>query len=185
MMPSYLTSVLVEFRYYKKLGERPLAQVSDKDLFWLESREENSIGVIVQHLAGNMKSRWTNIWEEDGEKKWRHRDREFHRIIKNREELLNAWEEGWQLLFKSLESCSEKDLEGLVYIRNQGHTLIEAINRQLAHYAYHIGQIVLLSKSYAKDDWQSLTIPLGESPKYNEKKFSEEKKRGHFTDDRM
>lgn len=184
-MPAYLTSVLKEFRYYKKLGERALIQVSEDDLFRFNSREENTIGVIVQHLSGNMKSRWTNIWEEDGEKEWRNRDREFKRLLDNREELLKAWDEGWQVLFNTLDSCSEKDLERLVYIRNQGHTLIEAINRQLAHYAYHIGQIVLLSKSYAKDDWKSLTIPLGESSEYNEKKFSEEKKRGHFTDDLM
>lgn len=185
MKSSYLSSVIKEFIYYKKLGERAMIQVSDKDLFQHDSREENSIAVIVQHLSGNMKSRWTNIWNEDGEKEWRQRDREFEHRHSSRKELMDEREEGWKVLFNTLESCNEDDLEKLVYIRNVGHTLIEAINRQLAHYAYHIGQIVLLSKSYVKDDWHSLTIPLGQSQHYNRKKFSEEKKRGHFTDDRV
>ncbi len=183
-MGSYLTSVLKEFRYYKKLGERSIKQVPIQGLFMNDSDQENSIAVIVQHLSGNMKSRWTRIWDEDGEKEWRHRDKEFMHVLTTKEEMMIAWEEGWEILFSTLESCKEEDLEKIVYIRNMGHTLIEAVNRQMAHYAYHIGQIVLLAKSHVKDDWKSLSIPLGKSASYNERKFSEEKRKQHFTDDR-
>ena len=162
-----------------------MVQVPDEKLFETLSTQENSIGVIVQHLSGNMKSRWTNIWEQDGEKEWRHRDKEFQYIITSRYEMMKVWEEGWDVVFHTLESITKHDLEKIIYIRNIGHSLIEAINRQLAHYAYHVGQIVLLSKSYVKDDWQSLTIPLGKSEIYNKKKFTTEKRRGHFTDDRL
>ena len=185
IMESYLTSILKDFKYYKKLGERAMIQVPDEKLFDVDRMQENSIAVLVQHISGNMKSRWTRIWDEDGEKEWRHRDREFQLIISSREEMIQIWEEGWAVLFDTLESCKYDDLERLVYIRNEGHTLIEAINRGLGHYAYHIGQIVLLAKFYVKDDWQSLTIPLGKSESFNKRKFSEEKHRGHFTDERM
>ena len=184
-MHTYLSSVIKEFRYHKKLGERAMVQVPEEKLFESLSIQENSISVIVQHLSGNMKSRWTNIWEEDGEKVWRHRDKEFQHVITSRQEMMNVWEEGWDVVFHTLETITGDDLEKIIYIRNIGHTLMEAINRQLAHYAYHIGQIVLLSKSYVKDEWQSLTIPLGKSESYNKKRFSAEKKRGHFTDDRL
>jgi len=187
MNPSFITNFLdstkKQFDYYKLLGDRTFAQISDKDLFWQSPSENNSIAIIVNHLHGNMLSRWTDFLTTDGEKDFRNRDQEFENIIKTRADLNAKWSEGWQVLFTALDSVNETNFEQLVYIRNQGHTIVEAINRQLAHYAYHVGQIVLIGQMRRGKDWQSLSIPKGDSKIYNQKKFAQEKKRSHFTDE--
>lgn len=182
-MQPYLSSSIKQSMYYKQLAERALSQLSDEEIFFKPSYQENSIAIIMQHMAGNMLSRWTNIWEEDGEKIWRERDKEFEEVVSTKIDLMRRWENGWNQYLTALEYVEIEDLEKLVYIRNQGHTLVEAINRQLCHYSYHCGQIVVLAKSMMKDNWKSLSIPLGNSEKYNEHQFSKPKRRGHFTDE--
>lgn len=137
----------------------------------------------MQHMAGNMLSRWTNVWEEDGEKPWRNRDAEFVSPEQNRTELYAYWEKGWRCLFNVIDSLQDEDLERTLNIRNMEHSLVEAVNRQAMHYAYHIGQIVLIAKEWKGDEWQTLSIPLGGSQKYNEQQFSEEINKEHFTDE--
>ncbi len=180
---NFLSSTKKQFTYYKLLGDKTFAQLSDEDLFWQSPSENNSIAIIVNHLHGNMQSRWTDFLTTDGEKDFRNRDQEFEDLIKTRADLIAKWSEGWQTLFTALDSVNESNFEQLVYIRNQGHTIVEAINRQLAHYAYHVGQIVLIGQMRRGKNWQSLSIPKGDSKIYNEKKFSQEKRRGHFTDE--
>ena len=180
---NFLDSTIKQFNYYKLLGDNTFSQLSDKDLFWQSPSENNSIAIIVNHMHGNMLSRWTDFLTTDGEKDFRNRDQEFEDLIKTRKELNDKWAEGWKVLFTALDSVNEDNFEQLVYIRNQGHTIIEAINRQLAHYAYHVGQIVLLGQLRKGKNWKSLSIPKGESKIYNQQKFSQEKKRGHFTDE--
>lgn len=183
-MPThYLTSVRKQFDYYKLLGEKTFAQVPDVKLFWQYNEESNSIAITVKHLWGNMISRWTDFRTSDGEKEWRNREAEFDADIKSRMELLAKWEEGWQCLFAALDPLEEKDLAEEIYIRNMGHTITEAINRQLAHYAYHIGQIVYIGRMIKGSEWESLSIPRGKSSEYNAEKFSQPKHRQHFTDE--
>ncbi|MCB0644544.1 MAG: DUF1572 family protein [Phaeodactylibacter sp.] len=177
-----LDSVRKQFEYYRQLGERSFQQVEDADLFWQYNPESNSIAIIVNHLSGNMRSRWTNFLTEDGEKTWRQRDQEFEDRIHSRAELEQQWAAGWDCLFEALDSLSEENLDTIVYIRNMGHTISEAINRQLAHYAYHIGQIVYLARMRKGADWQSLSIPKGASTSYNQEKFAQPKRPAHFTD---
>ena len=171
-MTTYLPSVKKQFRYYKSLGERSFSQIGDKDLFWQAHSDSNSIAIIVHHLSGNMLSRWTNFLTEDGEKEWRQRDLEFEDVIHSRAELLKKWEEGWSCLFQALETIHEGNFGQEILIRNQPHSVVEAINRQLAHYAYHIGEIVFISKMRKGKDWVSLTIPKGQSDAFNADKFS-------------
>ena len=180
---NFLKSTKKQFAYYKLLGDNTFSQVTDEDLFWQSPSENNSIAIIVNHLHGNMLSRWTDFLTTDGEKDFRNRDQEFENIIITRKELDDKWSEGWKVLFDALDSVNEDNFEQLVYIRNQGHTIVEAVNRQLAHYAYHVGQIVLIGQLRKGKDWKSLSIPKGESKIYNQHKFSQEKKRGHFTDE--
>ncbi|MFD2727708.1 DUF1572 family protein [Hyunsoonleella rubra] len=182
-MESYLTSVIKQFEYYKSLGDKTFKDLSFKELQKEFAQNFNSITIIVKHLAGNMLSRWTNFLIEDGEKVWRHRDAEFEDSFISKNEMLDEWNKGWKCLFDAIRPLNEKDLEDIIYIRNQGHTVTEAINRQLAHYAYHVGQIVFLGKLLKGEDWQSLSIPKGDSKKYNTEKFSKDKGRRHFTDD--
>ncbi len=182
-MENYLESVKKQFAYYKQLGDRTFSQVSDEQLFWQYNEESNSIAVIVKHMWGNMLSRWTDIFTTDGEKEWRNRDGEFESDKISREELLKKWEEGWKQLFNTLHTLSVSDLERIIYIRNEGHTVMEAINRQLAHYPYHVGQIVFLGKMLAGNNWKSLSIPKNASETYNLEKFAKEKQRRHFTDE--
>jgi len=182
-MHSYLESVKKQFEYYKMLGEKTFSQIPEEKLFWKLNEESNSISVIVKHLNGNMLSRWTDFLTTDGEKEWRNRDEEFNDDIKSKKELLLKWNQGWECLFTALNSLSEKDLEKQVYIRNMGHSIYEAINRQLAHYPYHIGQIVFIGKVVQNDKWNSLSIPKGKSKDYNEEKFSKPKRKEHFTND--
>ncbi|ATL46186.1 hypothetical protein COR50_02825 [Chitinophaga caeni] len=183
-MESYLESIKKQFLYYKKLGEDAMLQVPDEALFWQYNQNSNSIAIIVNHIAGNMLSRFTNFLDSDGEKSWRNRDAEFEMpLFDNREALLQRWNEGWNCLLGTLELLKEEDLGRIVYIRNDGHTVVEALNRQLAHYPYHVGQMVFIAKMLKDDDWKSLSIPKNRSSEYNDLKFSREKEKRHFTDD--
>jgi len=182
-MESYLNSVVKQFKYYKMLGEKAMEQLQDEQLFWQYNEESNSIAILVNHITGNMLSRFTDFLTTDGEKPWRNRDAEFTNPFNNKEELMNRWNEGWECLLKTLEQLSDADLERIVYIRNDGHTVIEAINRQLAHYPYHIGQMVFVAKMLKNKDWQTLSIARNKSADYNNRKFSQDKDRRHFTDD--
>lgn len=183
MENTYLDSASKQFRYYKSLGDKTLAQVTDDGLFWQYNDESNSIAIIVKHMIGNMLSRWTNFLTEDGEKIWRNRDDEFISSYHSRKDILEAWEKGWTCLFTVIDALHSNHLEQIIYIRNQGHTVTEAINRQLCHYAYHVGQIVFIGKTILNADWDSLSIPKNASEAYNSKKFSAKKSRKHFTDD--
>ena len=180
---NYLESVKKQFEYYKMLGDRTFEQLMEGDLFWQNDPDSNSIAIIVNHLQGNMKSRWTDFLFSDGEKQWRNRDSEFEDRIKTKSELLMKWDEGWSRLFEALDTINSTNFDTEIYIRNQGHTVVEAINRQLCHYAYHVGQIVVIGKMIKKDQWLSLSIPNGHSKSYNEEKFAREKSRTHFTDE--
>ncbi len=169
--------------YYQQLGERTFHQLDDDQLFWQHNPESNSIAIIVKHLWGNMMSRWTDFLTTDGEKAFRQREAEFDPDIKNRNEMLEKWRRGWLCLYTALDSIDPDQLDEIVYIRNQGHTVSEAINRQLAHYAYHVGQIVYLGRLQRGQDWQSLSIPRGQSQAYNAERFAKAKSRSHFTDE--
>jgi len=182
-MQNYIDSAIKQFKYYKQLGDKCFDILTFDELTWQYNLQSNSISITVGHIAGNTRSRWTNIFTEDGEKEWRNRDEEFEPQFSSKKELLEAWNSAWQLLFETLNNIKPKDYNKLVYIRNQGHTLSEAINRQLCHYAYHIGQIVYVARMIKGEDWQSLSIPKGASKSYNKNKFNQAKKKGHFTDD--
>jgi hypothetical protein len=171
-MTDYLTSTRKQFEYYKMLGEKTFAQLTDEQLFWQYNEESNSIAMIVKHLWGNMLSRWTDFLTSDGEKEWRQRDAEFENDIVGREELINKWNEGWRCLFSALDSLTPDDLSKEIYIRNEGHSVVEAINRQLAHYPYHVGQIVFIGKMACDTSWTSLTIPRGNSKAFNQDMFA-------------
>ncbi|WP_299388243.1 DUF1572 family protein [uncultured Lacinutrix sp.] len=181
-MSSYLTSTIKQFEYYKSLGDKTFKQLTFDELQWQSHEDANSISIIVKHIVGNMLSRWTNFLTEDGEKEWRHRDEEFNATFTTYKDLITAWETGWKCLFDAITPLTEDDSEHIIYIRNQGHTVTEAINRQLAHYCFHIGQIVFLGKLLKASDWESLSIPKGGSITYNEDKFSKAKEKRHFTD---
>lgn len=183
MEKEYLNSIKKQFEYYKSVGEKTFAQLDEASLFRAFNEESNSIAVIVNHLSGNMKSRWTDFLHSDGEKDWRNRDMEFEAVIKTKKELVEKWNEGWQCLFDALDSINERNFDTKVYIRNQEHSILEAINRQLAHYTYHIGQIVYIGKMLKGKEWKSLTIPKGTSNDFNDRKFSLGKHKGHFSDD--
>lgn len=180
---NFLESAKKQFEYYKLLGEKTFAQLTDEQLFQQCNEESNSIGTIVKHLWGNMLSRWTDLMTTDGEKEWRQRDAEFENDIADRAELLAKWNEGWACLFNALNALTEADLDKVIYIRNQGHTVTEAIIRQLSHYPYHVGQIVFIGKMMCNNKWSSLSIPRGNSQTYNAEKFAQPKRRQHFTDE--
>jgi len=181
-MQTYLSSTKKLFAYYKKLGDDAMAQVADEKLFFQPNEDSNSIAIIVQHLAGNMLSRWTDFLTSDGEKDWRNRDAEFEQTISNKQDLLVFWNKGWQCLFDAINDLQEDDLNKIIYIRNEGHTVLEAINRQLAHYPYHVGQIVFLAKMLSTNEWKTLSIAKNKSKDYNQNKFSKEKDNSFFTD---
>jgi hypothetical protein len=183
MALDYLNSVKKQFEYYKMLGDKTFAQLSEEQLFWQYNEESNSIATIVKHLWGNMLSRWTDFLTSDGEKDWRDRDAEFENDIASKQELLDKWNAGWTCFLNTLNSLEDSDLEKIIYIRNQGHTVLEAINRQLAHYPYHIGQILFLGKMMCKDKWTSLSVPKGTSKDFNTQKFAQPKHKAHFTDE--
>jgi hypothetical protein len=183
MNNGFLDSTKKQFEYYKLLGEKTFEQISDDQINWQYNLESNSIAIIVKHLTGNMLSRWTNFLTTDGEKEWRNREREFEGEIESKTQLLEIWNKGWNCLFDTLDSISDEDLGKIIYIRNQGHTVMEAINRQLAHYPYHVGQIVFIGKMLLDENWLTLSIARGKSSTYNAEKFSKEKQKGHFTDE--
>ena len=183
MNNSYLVSAIKQFKYYKSLGDKTFDQLNFEELQKEFVEDSNSISIIVKHLVGNMLSRWTHFLNEDGEKTWRNRDLEFVDSYTTKDELITNWNNGWKCLFDALSPLTEKDLNAIIYIRNQGHTVTEAINRQLCHYAYHVGQIVFLGKLLKGNQWKSLSIPKGNSESYNAEKFSKEKGKRHFTDD--
>jgi hypothetical protein len=164
---SYIHDSISLFRQYKNLAERAIAQVSDEHLTAVLDNEMNSIALIVKHMAGNMRSRWTDFLTSDGEKPDRNRDAEFADPPCTRESLLALWEEGWHYVFTALESVSEEDLERTVTIRGEAHSVMQAINRQVAHYSYHCGQIVLLAKHFRHGEWQSLSVPRGQSSEFH------------------
>jgi hypothetical protein len=166
---SYLEDSLDLFRLNKKLAERAMAQVTDEQLVATLDDESNSIGIVVKHMAGNMRSRWTDFLTTDGEKPDRNRDSEFVEPPLTREALLQVWEDGWARVFSALEPLSESDLSRTVTIRGEAHSVMQAINRQVAHYAYHVGQIVMLAKHFAHDRWQSLSVPRNRSAEFNQK----------------
>jgi hypothetical protein len=176
MSKGYLESVKAQFKHYKAIGEKTFDQITEDDLFWQYNEESNSVAIIVKHIWGNMMSRWTDFLTADGEKDWRKRDEEFDADIKTKEEMLDKWNQGWGCLFTALDAITEDDLNSkTVYIRNEGHSITEAINRQLAHYPYHIGQIVFVGKM-ASSNWRALTIPKGNSNQFNKEMFSKPKK---------
>ena len=164
---SYLRDSIGLFLYYKKLAERAMAQCPDECLFVTLDAESNSIAIIVKHLAGNMRSRWTDFLTSDGEKPDRDRDSEFEAPPETRDELLAMWESGWQLVFDALAPLTDADLSRTAYIRSEAHSVMQTIHRQVAHYSYHIGQIVYLSKHFAGPDWNALTIPRRKSAEFN------------------
>ena len=170
------------FQYYRSLGENAMAQLSDDDFARQPSPESNSIAVIVKHLSGNMLSRFTDFLTSDGEKPWRMRDAEFEEDLQSRQAVMDAWNKGWDCFFQAVDALSDADLEKVVYIRNQGHTVMEALSRQLGHYPYHIGQMVYVARMLVGDKWVSLSIPKNGSETFNAEKFAQEKERRFFTD---
>lgn len=179
---AYIESVRKQFQYYKMLGEKAMAQLEPGQLFYSPDEDANSIAIIVKHLHGNMMSRWTDFLTSDGEKEWRNRDDEFENPYADKDILLQKWNEGWDCLFKALDTVTPDNLNHIIYIRNEGHTVIEAINRQLAHYPYHIGQIVFYAKMLKRSGWDSLSIPKNSSQQYNADKFARQKTVRNFTD---
>jgi len=172
---SYLKDSIDLFRYYKKLGDRAIGQCPDEGLFQVLDAESNSIATIVKHMAGNMRSRWTNFLTTDGEKPDRDRDTEFEAPPKARAELTALWEAGWKHVFDALEPLTEADLARTVVIRTEPHSVTQAINRQIAHYVYHVGQIVFLAKHFSGDKWQTLSVPRRKSAEFNRKVAAGEK----------
>ena len=182
-MNSYLESVLKEFNYYKSLGDQTIDRLDEKQLNFRPDETSNSIAVLIQHLHGNMKSRWTDFLTSDGEKTWRNRDGEFKINNPIKSVLIELWDEGWKKLLDAIEALEESNLDKKIYIRNMSHTVIESINRQLTHYAFHVGQIVFIGKLILGKEWQSLSIPLNKSESYNKEKFLKGKRDLHYTDD--
>lgn len=181
----HLESAKKQFLYYKTLGEKAMEQLEPEQLFVAKNEDTNSIASIVKHISGNMLSRWTDFLTSDGEKEWRNRDSEFENDLESKEALLNAWNKGWNCLFDALNGLQPEQLSQIIYIRNEGHTVVEAINRQLAHYPYHVGQIVFYAKQLKNNDWESLSIPRNKSNSYNADKFIQEKSIKNFTDDEL
>jgi len=175
MAEEYLKSVTCQFEYYKKIADRTFEQLSEEQLHWQYDEESNSIATIIKHMAGNMLSRWTDFLTTDGEKDWRDRESEFDNCQRGRVTLLAKWNEGWSCLFTALDSLSEDDLDSIIYIRNQRQSAMDAICRQLAHYSYHVGQIVFIGKMVLGEQWNSLSIPRGRSNEFNNEKFSNPK----------
>lgn len=162
----FLKDAIKRFRFYKELGDKTFAQLDDAAMLYQPSSESNSIAIIVQHMYGNMLSRWTNFLTEDGEKEWRKRDAEFELQEISKQDLLSFWNEGWKCLLDTLESLQPEDLTKTITIRTEPLTVYDAILRQLAHYPYHVGQIVYLGRMVRNEHWASLSIPKGNSAQY-------------------
>lgn len=176
MSSSFLPAAIKEFQKYRSLADKAMAQLPDDKLNWQYNAESNSVAVIVKHMAGNMLSRWTDIFHSDGEKEWRNRDEEFVQADITREQLLEIWEKGWSSLFTTLSALKEDDLERTIYIRGEAHSVTEAIVRQLSHYGSHVGQIMYIAKMVLDSQWQSLSIPRNQSREFNASMFSDRSK---------
>jgi hypothetical protein len=183
LFTDYMSSARKQFEFYKMLGQKTLERLDEKSLHWQTNADCNSAAAIVKHLHGNMLSRWTNFLTEDGEKTWRERDAEFETSGESHAAVMALWRRGWQIVFEALDSVSPDDTQRLVYIRNQGHTITDAVNRQICHYAYHVGQLVQIGKMIHGAQWESLSIPKGQSKTFNADKFAKEKNSEHFTDE--
>ena len=182
---TYLESVKKQFLYYKTIGEKAINQLEPEQLFVSVNDDTNSIAAIIKHMSGNMLSRWTDFLTTDGEKEGRNRDGEFENSFQTKTDLMQLWDKGWNCFFDAINDLNPEQLSEIIYIRNEGHTVLEAINRQLAHYPYHIGQIVFYAKMLKKSDWESLSIPRNKSVNYNDNKFSQDKSIKNFTDDEL
>lgn len=182
---NYLESVKKQLLYYKTIAEKAMDQLEVDQLFAAINDDTNSIAVIIKHMSGNMLSRWTDFLTTDGEKEGRNRDAEFENTFETKAELMKFWDNGWNCLFNAINALKPEQLSEIIYIRNEGHTVVEAINRQLAHYPYHIGQIVFYAKMLKTSDWESLSIPKNKSVNYNADKFEKEKSIKNFTDDEL
>lgn len=163
----FIDTAVRRLKYYKDLGDKTFEQLNDSDFHYQPTEESNSIAIIIQHMAGNMLSRWTNFLTEDGEKEWRQRDDEFEIHHYSKQQLLDLWEKGWSCFLTAIEPLNKKELKQIITIRKESLTVIDAINRQLTHYPYHIGQIVFIGKMIKNNDWKTLSIPKGDSKKYN------------------
>lgn len=181
----YLVSVKKQMLYYKTIAEKAIEQLDEEQLFVSVNDDTNSIATIIKHMAGNMLSRWTDFLTSDGEKEWRNRDGEFENTLTSKREVLAYWNKGWDCFLTTLNALKPQQLTETIYIRNEGHSVLEAINRQLAHYPYHVGQIIFYAKMLKKEEWTSLSIPKNKSNIYNAEKFAQEKSNKHFTDDEM
>jgi hypothetical protein len=177
---NYLECTRLLFQYYRDMGDKALAQLDENALHWQPSPESNSAAMIIQHLSGNMLSRFTDFLTSDGEKEWRNREAEFEPGTQSKAAALEAWNKGWDCFFEAMNNLTSEDLDKVVYIRNQGHTVLEALQRQLGHYPYHIGQLVYLCRMSAGDAWLSLSIPKGGSQAFNTEKFAQEKSQTFF-----
>ncbi|WP_419871445.1 DUF1572 domain-containing protein [Candidatus Pristimantibacillus sp. PTI5] len=162
----YLKIVIERFKSVKSLGDKTINQLSEEEIYWTYNDESNSVAIIIKHLSGNMVSRWTDFLTSDGEKEYRNRDEEFLDAISSKSELTVVWEKGWQTLIDTLTDLSEQDLLKNIYIRGEAHLVLEAIERQMAHYSYHVGQIVYIGKQVKNNGWESLSIPKGKSEEY-------------------
>jgi len=171
---SFIKDALWSFRYYKKLAERAMEQASDEHLFTQLDPEMNSIALVVKHMAGNMRSRWTDFLVSDGEKPDRNRDSEFIDPPTSRAELMELWDAGWGCVFAAVEPLTDADLNRVVTIRGEAHSVMQAVLRQVAHYAHHVGQIVMLAKHLEHGRWQSLSVPRGQSEEFNKQVFGKE-----------
>lgn len=165
----YIDSIKKRFLYYKNLGDKTFEQLTDEQIFWQYNEESNSIATIVKHVSGNMISRWTNFLTEDGEKPWRNRDSEFENSHKNKTDVIELWENGWRVFLDALSEINEQNLESTIYIRGEAHSVLDAVNRQLAHYPYHIGQMVYIAKMLKNNDWKTLSIARNTSEDFNQK----------------
>ena len=182
---NFLESAFKQFSYYRLLGDKAFGQLPQEAIFFKPDIDSNSISIIVRHLNGNMISRWTNFLNEDGEKTWRHRDQEFEEGYNTKDEVVEAWNDGWNCLMQTIESLEAEDLLKIIYIRNQGHTVLEAINRQLTHYSYHVGQILYIGKMFKKSEWKILSIKKGKTLGFNTEMFSKPKEIKHYIDDQL
>jgi len=168
ILENYHSDAILSFRNYKKMAERAIEQICEEEFFELIDAEANSIAIVVKHIAGNLHSRWTDFLTTDGEKESRKRDTEFELIGDTRESLMEFWKSGWKTLFENIEPLTVDDFSRTVTIRGEPHTIVEAINRQMTHYAYHVGQIVLLAKHFRSTDWKTLSVPKNRSAEFNQ-----------------
>ncbi len=181
---NFLDSSLKLFRYYKSLGEKAIAQLSDEEVLRKPNNESNSIALIVRHLSGNMMSRFTDFLTTDGEKPWRDRESEFDVAYSDKTAMMAAWEKGWACFFEAVEPLKESDLQTIIYVRNEGQTVTDALLRQLAHYASHIGQIIYQAKILKGESFTTLSIPKGGSAEFNKGKFGQEMGQRLFTEEK-